>query len=153
MDPISTVASLTALVGACATVSKTLNDLRSKYNRAAVTITAISAECIIMSSTFAQLEQLIQDDPQSFNTRLLETPGIGAMPLSEAFQSAIDCSAMTMVLLQEVLSKCNAKTSGGVLPWRSKARYIWSEADMRDKLETVRNLRGTIGTFVVVTQA
>ena len=135
MDPLSTVATVSALVGTCATVSKALNDLRSKYSRAGLTISAISTECTIMSTTLSQVGHLIQRDPESFNSKMGTSVGAESVPLDLALQSAIESSTLVMAMMQETLRKCNGKSSGGLLSFRSKARYLWSEADMKDTLE------------------
>ena len=79
--------------------------------------------------------------------------GVEAVPLDVALNSAIESSEMTMVILQETMGRCNTKTSSGLLSFKSKSRFLWSEADMQSSLETVRRLQQAIGTLLSAMQA
>ena len=153
MEAVAAVGTITALVGTCATVAKSLNDIRSKYNRAEITITAIANECTLMPTSLFQVARLIERDPQSFSAKMSTSTGTEAISLDIALQSAIDSSAMTMSLLQDNIKKCSTKSPSGIIPWRNKTRFLWNEADMRDHLDTVRRLQQAIGTVITIIQA
>jgi hypothetical protein len=127
MDPLSILGTVTALVGACAAVSKSLNDMRSKYARAEITISAISTECTIMSAALSQVGQIIERDPAGFTSRLHTNDGLVTVPLDLALQGALDSCSVTMAVLNATVQKCSTKNAGGLLSWKSKARYIWKE--------------------------
>lgn len=153
MDPLSIAATVLALSGTCVKVSKSLNDMRSKYGRAEVTITAISAECTIMSASLSNVNLLIKRDPESFASMVNARDGEEAIPLSLAFESAIDSCNVTMSALQDTLKRCRAKTSVGLLSWKSKAKYLWREEDMKDMLSTLRSLQQSLNFLLTAIQA
>ena len=149
MDPLSIAASVTGLLGACAAVTKSLNDVRGKYSRADSTFTAISTECTIISSTLSQVARIAKTDFANFSQRL-STDGA---ELRQGFQEAIDCCDVTLVALSDTLQKCGKHTSQGLLSWKSKARLLFSEQELRDRLQTLRSLNMAMGALLSAVQA
>lgn len=153
MDPLSAVSSVFALVATCSKVSQGLNDICSSYSRANVTISAISTECTIISSTLSQVGQLIQRDPTKFANKSNADVGPGVVPLDVALRNAIDSSDMAMTVLQGTIKKFQTKGSPGVFIWKSKVKFMWNEADMQSSLDNVRRLQQAIGTLLAAIQA
>ena len=149
MDPLSIAAGVTSLLGACAAVTRSLNDLRGKYSRSDSTFTAISTECTIISSTLSHVARIAKHDFSNFSDRL----AADGAELHGAFQEAIDCCDVTLVALSDTLNKCGRQGSQGLLSWKGKARLLWSEQELRDRLQTLRSLNVAMSALLSAIQA
>jgi hypothetical protein len=120
MDPLTIIGTTTGLVVTCVKVANTLNDLRGRYSRSGLTISAISTECTVISAALSQLGRIAQDDPDRLSTRLSVSNGQLAHPL----ELALDSCTMTMDLLDEEIKKIMASEKGPLLSWRGKMKYV-----------------------------
>ena len=149
MDPLSITVAVGSLLGACTAVTRTVNDLRGKYSRSDTTFSALSAECNIISSTLSQVGRIARSDFTNFSERL-EADGA---ELQRAFQDATDCCDVTLVALGDTLQKCSRQSSQGSLSWKSKARLLFSEQELRERLQTLRSLNTAMSALLSAIQA
>lgn len=152
MDPLTILGTVAGLTRTCVGVAQSLNNVRIKYVQASTTLSAVSAECTILSTALCQLGQIIQRDPAGFALRLGADDGQQAVPLDTALQSALEGCALTLTALDATVKKYDAKRTSGLLPWKSKAKYIWNEDEIKDLLQTVRGLHQALGFLLTVLQ-
>jgi hypothetical protein len=153
MDPLSVAASVLGLAATCVSLSKGLNDLRSKYSRADITISAIAAECQLMSTSLNQIAIIARRDSQAFASRLSAGDGCGGVPLDLALESALGSCNIILGDLGDVVGRCSRTNPLGLLSWRSKATYMWKEDDMKETLQTIRNVQAAMNTLLTAMQA
>ena len=153
MDAFSTAASATALVGTCAYIARGLSNIRKKLKRMDVTVGALATECWLRPATFGHVARIIKQDTDAFNSKFGSSAANDTEPVAAGLKNAIDCATMLMAQLQGFLDKCNEKTTDGSFSLSSKASYLWTEADVKDVLETVRRLAQGVGTLLTIMQS
>ena len=105
--------------------------MRGKSSRADGTISAISAECAIITTTLKQLGRIVKDDATSVSDRLRPDDAVG---LQRDLNQAFECCDVTLVALSNTLQKCSSKGIGGSLSWKSKAKFMFNDSELRDRL-------------------
>lgn len=63
MDPLSVTASVAGIATACLMTAKTLNNLRSKFQDAQMTIAAIRTETTVIGTTLAKIQGILLNNP------------------------------------------------------------------------------------------
>ena len=153
MDPLSIAVSVGSLLAATVTVGRAVNDLRGYFSRADGTVTAISAECTLINTTLLQISNFASNDPANFAERLKpnnETPGAS---LNSQVQNALECCDVTLIALSDVLKKCTPKKDKGMSAFKGKAMFFLNESELKDRLQTLRNLNQAMVGLVTAMQA
>lgn len=155
-EALGTAATVIGLVTTCLDVAKTLNDLHSRFERAPKTIATLSNEVWILSTNLSQLGHLIQADPHNFETKFSATVSGGsnaAVPPDIALRNAIKGSETTMSLLRKRMEEFNAQVPSGHISGVIRAKFLWSESDIQESLETTRRLQQAIATLLTILQS
>ncbi|WPH04577.1 Hypothetical protein R9X50_00746900 [Acrodontium crateriforme] len=149
MDPLSIAVGVSSLLGACAAVTRALQEAKGKYARSENTILAVLVECNIISSTLAQVRQILQ----SKSTPFTELWASDDVQLHQTFHSAMESCDVTLVALSDLLQKCNQQNSGGGLSWKGKTKLFFSDQEMHERLETLRSLNVAMAALLSAIQA
>ncbi|CAK1367200.1 unnamed protein product [Cercospora beticola] len=152
MDPLSIAVAVSSLAIATARVSNSIHDIAGKANRANTTLTAISAECAIISSTLGQVEHLVKADPTAFSSKLTDAAhnDAGVPSLGDNLRNALESCDVTIVALSDTVDRCASKTGRTLL---GKAKFLWNEAELTERLQTLRGLNQALTGLLSATQA
>jgi len=97
VEPIGLVGTVVGVIGLGAQVAKQLNDIRSQYNFANSTISAISSECAVISTALEHIRVLVTKQRDRVVSRLEPNSS-----MSSAFDTAFQgCEATLTVLYLE----------------------------------------------------
>jgi ankyrin repeat protein len=148
LDSSTCVANCARVVNSAITTSQKLNDMRGKYPRAGTTLAALSAECVIMSTGLSKIVRIIQENPDKFSARLeADSDNFIDVPLGTALESALDSCQLTVISIGQAIDS-HSKRRGPSLPWQTKPKFVWTDDEMRETLNTMRGL-GTSLNFLI----
>ncbi|KAK5720464.1 hypothetical protein LTR17_014940 [Elasticomyces elasticus] len=118
MDPLSITASIVGISTACASVIKTLKEVRDKYKQA----------------DLAQIESLLRQDGDAVISRFIQQP-----VLASAFDTAITgCQMVYSCLDAELQDFVRALQQDGSLDWTRKFKTIWKQDTMTGFQQQIR---------------
>jgi len=159
MDPVGIAAGTVALATALLTTSKALSELRDRYANANLSLTSISSECTIISGALIQIAQHIENDQHGFRAKTVKAHGtqwdgdLIEMPLDMALSEALITCEGNMRMLNEGIKKCNVRNLSGLLTFKSKTKFIWSEVDLRERLRDLRGVSQALAFLLSAIQA
>lgn len=150
MDPLSITGTVLSITARCLMTAKALNDLRDKYKGAQITIAALSSECAVIGASLSRIQSLILQDLNGLSTQLKFRP-----ELEGVFDTALTgCVVVFSVLDDEVrkLTASSAADGSAGLGFRTKARYVWNEATMKDLLSQIRGQQTALTLLIQALQ-
>ena len=150
MDPLSVTASVAGIAGACLATAKTLNDLRSKYQNAQMTIAAICSETVVIGTTLAKIQSILLNNPQVLTNEIHGTPGL---EIQATFDIALTGCAVIYSCLDVEVQKLKFSAKGANDPgWAEKAKFVWEEDTMKELLGNLRGQQTSIALLVSILQ-
>lgn len=144
MDPLSAVASASALIFASIRVAKGLHDLREHYRSAGTMITSLTSECTILHVALSQIQRLALED--SFFVRLKSQPD-----LRDSLELALLSCAQTFSAMDEEireLSKSQEQKDEIFL----RLKYLWNEDKMGEILQQLRCQQNSLNLLLTTLQ-
>lgn len=140
MDPVTLTSAILTIATKCVTITKDVNDVRSQFNFASLTIIAICTESSICSSALFKLQTLLakrQEQHTGISTslqQLLDQP----LFLTSCDAALTGCTLILSCLDDELHDLRQAVEQGTELNWSQKARTVWKEKTMKELLESLR---------------
>jgi hypothetical protein len=159
MDPISTTAAAVGLATALLNTAKSLSDLRDKYASASLSLSSLASECTILSGALIQVGQQIQNDQHGFKTKVVRTQravtdgDLVEVPLDLALQEALITCEGNMRMLNEGIKKHNSRNISGLLSFKTKTKFLWAEAELRERLRDLRGVSQALSFLLTAIQA
>lgn len=144
MEPLSLVASASALGFASVKTVKGLYDLRKRYKTAGTMITSISSECTVLHIALTQIQKLALTD--SFYDRLASQPD-----LKDSFELALLSCTQTFSALEEEICELSPKPEQKDNQFQ-RLRYLWNEETMREILQQLRGQQNAINLLLTAIQ-
>ncbi|KAK0721450.1 hypothetical protein B0T21DRAFT_373642 [Apiosordaria backusii] len=146
MDPLSVTASIAGIAGVCIQAARALDTLRTKFQNAQVTITALSSQCGAIKTGLSQLQTLvlqnhtIRDRPDVILT--LDTTLTGCLVVLTCFEDSLDklCDAAALIESRRSIMR----------KWWSKARIVWNEGEMKGYLSLLQGQQSAVAFLVQV---
>ncbi|OQO14954.1 hypothetical protein B0A48_00336 [Cryoendolithus antarcticus] len=160
MDPLSISVAILSLIGATGKVATTINDIAGKSSRAPSTVTAISAECGIITRTLRHVEHIARTEPSALTFRLAgdgaatsgdpsQDEGEEESPsLDATMYSALESCDLTIVALSATLQKCKGSSS-----LSRKTKFLLNETELQDRLQSLRGLNQAMTGLLAAVQA
>jgi len=148
MDPLSILGLVGSLVPMCVKITKSLNDVKSKYSQSNATISAIICECSVIATALTHIEKLAKQDPRALASRL----DPNTSQLGSSFELALNGCSITLIVLNDEIQKMIGSEKTGFLSWKSKAKYLWNEEGMKDMLTTIRGQQSALHLLVTAIQ-
>lgn len=121
----------------CIQAAKDLYDLRSRYKDAAVLITAIYSESMVIAASLSQVQNLMQHDALQNKPQLLET-----------FDSALTGCRVVYGCLEEEVRELVAKTEKDDLKFKDRAKFLWKEATFKELLTQIRGQQSALSLLI-----
>lgn len=146
MDPLSIAASIAGIAGVCIQAARFLDTLRSQFQNAHVTITALSSQCRAIKTGLSQLQTLvlqnhtIRDLPDVVLT--LDTTLTGCFVVLSCFEDSLDklCNAAALMESHRSLAR----------KWWSRTRIAWNEGEMKGYLSLLQGQQSAVAFLVQV---
>ncbi|KAJ5980395.1 hypothetical protein N7481_007693 [Penicillium waksmanii] len=146
MDPLSIAASIAGIVGVCLQAAGSLDALRSKFQHAQVTITALASQCRAIKTGLSRLQMVtvqnhaIRNQDDIIHT--MDTTLTGCMVVLSCFDNTLEklCKAGT-----------GAKRSL-ITRWRNKARVVWNEDEMKGYISLLQGQQSSVAFLVQLLQ-
>jgi hypothetical protein len=146
MDPLSVTASIAGIAGVCVQAGRFLDTLRSKFQNAHVTITALSSQCGAIKTGLSQLQTLvlqnhtIRDRPDVALT--LDTTLTGCLVVLTCFEDSLDKLCDAAALMESRRSF--------VRNWWSRTRIVWNEGEMKGYLSLLQGQQSAVAFLVQI---
>jgi hypothetical protein len=121
----------------CIQSAKQLYDLRSRYKDAAVLITAIYSESMVIAASLSQVQNLLQHDALQSKPQLLQT-----------FDSALTGCRVVYGCLEEEVRDLVAKAQADDLKFKDRARYLWKEDTFKELLTQIRGQQSALSLLI-----
>ncbi|KAJ9642073.1 hypothetical protein H2199_005288 [Coniosporium tulheliwenetii] len=139
-DPPSVTAGVVGITAICLKTAKALRNLTSKYEDAAITIAAIISESTIISASLSKIQSLLLDTSDAF------TGGLNARSeLHATFDTAlIGCIVVFSCLENEVKQLSLHAEHAHSVDWKSKAKAVWKDDQMKELLESLRGQQNAL---------
>jgi hypothetical protein len=140
MDPVSLTASIAGIVGFCLQAAVSLDALRSKFQTAHITITALSSQCRAIKAGLSELETLLLG-----NHSIRHRPDI--IPTLD--RTLTGC-LVVLACFDETLNKLyegevqNGARYSLLSRWRNKTRIVWNEGEMRSYLSLLQGQQSAV---------
>ncbi len=144
MDPLSIVASASALVFASVKVVKGLSDIRERYKAAAAMIASISSECMILHIALSQIQKLALIG--SFFDRLSSQ-----LDLEDSLELALLSCTQTFSALEEEIRELSPKGEQRDDHFL-RLKYLWNEETMREILMQLRSQQNALSVLLTAIQ-
>ncbi|KAH6843163.1 hypothetical protein B0I37DRAFT_383878 [Chaetomium sp. MPI-CAGE-AT-0009] len=147
MDPLSVTASIAGIAGVCIQAGRFLDTLRSKFQNAHVTITALSSQCRAIKTGLSQLQTLIlqnhmiRDRPDIALT--LDTTLTGCLVVLTCFEDSLDKLCDTAALMESRRKSLARK-------WWSRTRIVWNEGEMKGYLSLLQGQQSAVAFLVQI---
>ncbi|KAF2446105.1 hypothetical protein P171DRAFT_410088 [Karstenula rhodostoma CBS 690.94] len=137
MDPISGAIGMLAAIPQCIEAAKQLYDLRERFDQAAVLITAIYTESMVVAASLSQIQSLLQGTTLQRKAELRNT-------LDRALTG---CWVVYQCLDEEVRDLAE-KVDVNDLQERDRARFLVKEANFEELLQQIRGQQSALGLLV-----
>jgi hypothetical protein len=144
MDPLSIVASASALVFASVRAVKGLCGLRECYKTAGTMIASISSECMVLHIALSQIQKLALID--SFFDRLASQ-----LDLKDSLELALLSCTQTLSALEEEIRELSPKGEQKGDHFL-RLKYLWNEETMREILLQLRSQQNAISVLLTAIQ-
>lgn len=148
MDPLSILGLVGTLVPMCVKITKSLNDVKTKYSQSNATVSAIITECSVIATALTHIENIAKQDPKGLASRLDPSTS----QLGSSFELALNGCSITLLVLNDEVQKIVGPEKAGFLSWKSKAKYMWNEESMKDLLATIRGQQSALHLLVTAIQ-
>lgn len=150
MDPLSVTASVAGIATACLLTAKTLNNLRSKFQDAQMTIAAICAETTVIGTTLAKIQGILLNNPHVLTAEIHDAPGL---EIQATFDIALTGCTVIYSCLDIEVQKLKQYANGSEQPdWTTKAKVYWKDDTMKELLGNLRGQQGAISLLISVLQ-
>ncbi|KAH6623241.1 hypothetical protein F5144DRAFT_595451 [Chaetomium tenue] len=146
MDPLSVTASIAGIAGVCVQAGRFLDTLRTKFQNAHVTITALSSQCRAIKAGLSQLQTLvlqnhtIRDRPDVIVT--LDTTLTGCLVVLTCFEDSLDKLCDEAALMESRRSLARKL-------W-SRSRIVWNESEMKGYLSLLQGQQSAVAFLVQI---
>ncbi|KAK3326709.1 hypothetical protein B0H66DRAFT_513301 [Apodospora peruviana] len=145
MDPLSITASIAGIAGVCMQAAGSLDTLRSKFQNAHVTITALSSQCRAIRTGLSQLQVLVMQN-HTIRDRAdimltLDTTLTGCLVVLTCFEDSLDKLSDAAALME----KPNI-----VRKWWTRTRIVWNETEMKEYLSLLQGQQSAVAFLVQV---
>ena len=135
------------ITATCVSASRSLSELRSKYNDAPMTIVAICSETTLISASLSQVQTLVLRRHDLTNV-------LNARPdLAAALDTAlIGCAVLLSCLYEETQRITKGSTQPSQYTWRGRARVMWNHDRLKELLDGLRGQQTAISTIINLLQ-
>lgn len=148
MDPLSLSASIAAIVTIFGGALKILNGCCSTYATASVIITSICSETLIITTSLAQLQTLIDRQPEVICSQLTSQP-----QLLTTFDIALTgCKVIATYLESEVRKLSRGSHDARGVAWSAKAKFVLNEDTLKELLQSIRGQQQALTLLIQVIQ-
>lgn len=151
MDPLSITASVAGIAATCLRTAKTLNDLRTKYNDASLTMASICSETTIIGTTLAKIQMILLNKPYILTPELHATPGSEDLEVKPTFDIALAGCGEIYSCLEIEVKKLHSDTNDPP-GWKDKSRFLWNEDRLKQLLSHLRAHQSAITLLITVIQ-
>ncbi|MCJ1353489.1 MAG: hypothetical protein MMC33_003475 [Icmadophila ericetorum] len=149
MDPLSISTGVASLVGCCAGILKSCTDIVARYQDSPRILSSIQTECSTTREALSLVFVLVNKNDPSVASHL-ET----SEPLTQKFDIALTGCTFTLTRLdnelQDILQK---KEADDRLPFRQRAKFLWSEDTLKEVMEELRGQREALNFLVNIVQS
>ena len=133
MDPLSITANVVGITTTCLATIKALNDLRTKFREAALTLAAICSESAVISATLSRLQSFIMSQERKF-LKCFED----RMELVATFDIALLGCVAVFSCLQEEIGRITRGMDNPQIGKFGKIKMLWREDVMQELLRQIR---------------
>jgi hypothetical protein len=145
MDPLSITAAVVGLTATGIQAAKGLQDIKDKFQGAALTIAAICTETTIISASLSQIQSSLLGNRDKIADNLSKRPDLEAT----LDQALTGCFVVFDVLQAEVGKLTEAcQTNVLDISWKVKLRFVWNESTMQDILTQLRGMQTALSLLL-----
>ncbi|KAJ4353881.1 uncharacterized protein N0V89_005611 [Didymosphaeria variabile] len=137
MDPVSSAIGVIAAIPQCIEAAKQLYDLRERFDQAAILITAIYTESMVVAASLSQIQSLLQ------GTTLQNKP-----ELRNTLDQALTGCWVVYQCLDEEVRDLARKVDVNDLRKRDRARFLLKEANFKELLQQIRGQQSALGLLI-----
>lgn len=146
MDPLSVTGSITGVVSICIQIVVYLDVLRTRFQNAHVTITALAAQCNAIKTGLSQLQMLMVQ-----NRVIYDRPDV----ISTFDRTLMGCTSV-LSCLENLIGILFAAETGPrrslIARLRNKASVVWNEVEMKGYLSLIQGQQSAISFLVQLLQ-
>lgn len=129
-------------------IAKSLDDAKTKYSHASLMIASISSECSVLAVALGQIEKVVKRDNKNLSSKL--DPATSDLNIS--LELALGGCRTILLSLDEEVKKITGAKGSHPLKWKSKVKYVWNEAGMKDLLITLRGQQAALHLLLAALQ-
>lgn len=126
-----------AAIPQCIEATKQLYDMRERFDQAAVTITAIYTESMVIAASLSQIQKLLQSTTLQNNPELCET-----------LDRALTGCWLVYQCVDEEVRVLAQKIAVEDLRKRDRARFLLKESNFKELLQQIRGQQSALGLLV-----
>lgn len=149
-EVLGAAGSVLRIINLCFKVTQHINEVTTKYKLANATLSAISSECLVISTAVERIQSMVAHQTTLVSSRL--QPGES---LTMAFDIAFHGCETTLSIIADDLEKIGAgsgKAGSSMLKTpKARLKFIWSEGGLKELLQQLRAqhsaLNLLLGTF------
>lgn len=146
MDPLSIAAGIGSITVSCATLAKSIGNIRDKYKGAPQLVASLQAETKVIGISLSNLQRVLLNDTDSLQSRALLDPEIVA-----TIDIALTGCSVTLSCLEEEIHGLVVALKNG-LGLFDKAGVVWKDDKLKDIQHQLRGQCSAISLLVTTLQ-
>ncbi|CAN9469008.1 unnamed protein product [Alternaria alternata] len=144
MDPLSITTAVLRITTTCVVAAKELNDIRTAWKRAPVTVSSLCSQLKLTGASLSQIQSLLLSD----------TDVIQGKP---ALIETLDTTLTSCLVLSTWLEKYMLKITKGVLDtsrlnWKAKFKTLWNDDEVKELQRQLHQQHTAIGALIGLLQ-
>ncbi|KAI9780330.1 MAG: hypothetical protein M1839_006753 [Geoglossum umbratile] len=148
MDLLSITTATVSLTFTFAKITKCFLVIRDTHKSASITVTAMIAECNMISTSLSQIPSLVLKNPVALSSRLALQSNLVA-----SFEDSLIACQLTLSVIEGELEYVVGGEQGvGSLGFKARAKFVWKEYTMITLLGQLRGQQAAIGVLVSILQ-
>ena len=147
MDPISIATTVGSVVMTCAQLVKKVNEITGKFSDAPMTMTAIAAECSVLSAALSHIQDLATQNGDAFVSRLKSQSNFTTI-----LDTALAGCALVFSVLDTQIQEITKGKDPGDIDRIGKAKAVWKEDSLKELLQQLRGQQIAINLLLTALQ-
>jgi hypothetical protein len=147
MDPLSIAIGVLSATSTCIKPIKQLNDLRSKYRNASLTLTALCSESALILASLTEIHNQCLDNVSSLgiNSYLNSRPDL-CDTLDRALTGCVAVYSCLEAEIEEITK--TTPNSQGEYSRKAKTKLLWNENSMKEYLSHIRGQQSALSLLI-----
>ena len=146
-DPLSVTVGILQVTTVCVSTVKALESLRTRYQNAGITISALCTESMLVSASLSQIQSMFLQNNEALAVHLRSRP-----ELSSTLDTALTGCTVVYKCLDSEIQKLSVDTHDYVhqsrINWKTKVRLLWNEDTMKEYLSHIRGQQAALTLLI-----